>query len=131
MVLPFRDSPAMLSHPITRRQFLASVVAPVVVVATPPRPLPPVSWTCPMHLEAAYPAPSQVRLYVYDEYSRPFIPKGFASRIVADNGSIPFKPAPGRGFLEARLPQAALPAKIVVKARFEPSQPEYHFDFQF
>jgi hypothetical protein len=83
------------------------------------------------HVEVTHPAPSQFRLYVYDEYSRPFIPKGFTSRIVVRETSIPFKATAGRTFLDARLPQAALPATIVVKARFEDKQPEYHFDFQF
>ena len=83
------------------------------------------------HLEATHPAPSQFRLYVYDVYSRPFIPNGFTSRIVMDNVSIPFAPAPGRRFLTARIPELGLPAAIAVKARFEEKQPEYHFDFQF
>ena len=81
-------------------------------------------------MEATHPAPSEFRLYVYDEYSRPFIPKGFTSRIVTSGTSIAFKPAANATFLEARLPMA-LPATIVVKARFEEKQPEYHFDFQF
>lgn len=83
------------------------------------------------HLEATHPAASQFRLYVYDDYSRPFIPKGFTSRMVDGTRSIPFKAAPSRSFLQAQLPGAALPATIVVKARFENDQPEYHFDFQF
>jgi hypothetical protein len=83
------------------------------------------------HVEATHPAAAQFRLYVYDEYSRPFIPKGFTSRIVAGETSIPFTPAAGRAFLEVRMANAALPAIIVVKARFEPTQPEYRFDFQF
>ena len=83
------------------------------------------------HVEATHPAPSQFRLYVYDEYSRPFVPKGFTSRIVLGDTSFPFTPAAGGAFLEARLPQAALPATIGVKARFERGQPEYRFDFQF
>jgi hypothetical protein len=83
------------------------------------------------HVEVTHQAASQFRLYVYDEYSRPFIPSGFTSRIVAGETSIPFKPAGGGGFLEARVPEAALPATIVVRARFENQQPEYRFDFQF
>jgi len=83
------------------------------------------------HLEATHPTASQFRLYVYDEYSRPFIPKGFTSRIVTGQTSIPFKPAAGGTYLEARIPQLALPATIAVQARFEEKQPEYHFDFQF
>ena len=83
------------------------------------------------HVEATHPITSEFRLYVYDEYSRPFIPKGFTSRIVVDDLSIPFRPVSAGAFLAARVPQAALPATIVVKARFEEKQPEYQFDFQF
>jgi hypothetical protein len=83
------------------------------------------------HLEATHPAASQFRLYVYDDYSRPFIPKGFAGRIVTGDTSIPFRAAPGASFLQARVADAALPATVVVKARFDEKQPEYHFDFQF
>jgi hypothetical protein len=83
------------------------------------------------HLEATHPAPSEFRLYVYDEYSRPFIPKGFTSRMLVGETAVAFKPAPGGASLEARLPQLALPAIVVVKARFEPNEPEYRFDFQF
>jgi Heavy metal binding domain len=83
------------------------------------------------HLEATHPAASQFRLYVYDDYSRPFIPKGFTGRIVNGDASIPFKAAPGGSFLQARIRETSLPAAIVVKARFEASQPEYHFDFAF
>jgi hypothetical protein len=83
------------------------------------------------HVEATHPGPAQFRLYVYDEYSRPFIPRGFASRIVVGDTSIPFKPAGGGAFLDARVPQLSLPAAIVVRARFEDNQPEYRFDFQF
>ena len=74
---------------------------------------------------------SQFRLYVYDEYSRPFIPRGFTSRIVVGESSIPFNPAAGGAFLDAHVPHLALPATIVVRARFEEQQPEYRFDFQF
>src|SRR3989441_10998937 len=83
------------------------------------------------HVEATHPAPSQFRLYVYDEYSRPFVPKGFISRIVSGETSIPFTAAAGGAVLQARMPEATLPATIVVKARFEDAQPEYRFDFQF
>jgi hypothetical protein len=83
------------------------------------------------HVEATHPAPARFRLYVYDEYSRPFIPKTFTSRIVSGDSSIPFRPAGGGTYLEASVPSAALPAVIAVKTRFEAQQPEYHFDFQF
>ena len=63
--------------------------------------------------------------------SRPFIPRGFTSRIVVGESSIPFNPAAGGAFLDAHVPHLALPATIVVRARFEEQQPEYRFDFQF
>jgi hypothetical protein len=83
------------------------------------------------HVEATHPAASQFRLYVYDEYSRPFIPKGFTARIDDGTTSIPFTSAAGGRFLEARVAQLTLPAAIVVRTRFEEKQPEYRFDFQF
>jgi heavy metal-binding protein len=83
------------------------------------------------HVEATHPEASQFRLYVYDDYSRPFIPRGFSARVVNGDSSIPFSRAPGAPYLLARVPQMALPATIAVKARFEPQQPEYRFDFQF
>jgi hypothetical protein len=83
------------------------------------------------HVEATHPAPSQFRLYVYDEYSRPFIPKGFTSRIVTGDRSIPFTASAGRAFLRATAPPITLPTAITVKARFADTQPEYQFDFQF
>src|SRR4030095_16160279 len=83
------------------------------------------------HVEATHPEPARFRLYVYDEYSRPFIPKAFTRRIVSGGGSILFRPAARGTYLEAIVPQSTLPAVIAVKARFEAQQPEYHFDFQF
>jgi hypothetical protein len=50
---------------------------------------------------------------------------------VVGETSIPFTAAAGGAFLQARMPAATLPTTIVVKARFESTQPEYRFDFQF
>lgn len=89
------------------------------------------------HVEVTHPTPSLFRLYVYDDYGRPFIPRGFTSRIIAmpDAGgrptdvSIPFTPA--RASLEARVPKLGLPAAIAVKVRFQDADREYRFDFPF
>ncbi|HKB09471.1 MAG TPA: heavy metal-binding domain-containing protein [Vicinamibacterales bacterium] len=91
------------------------------------------------HVEVTHPAPGLFRLYVYDDYSRPFVPKGFAGRITsiadaagtATETSVAFARAAGRPLLEARVPGLALPATIAVKVRFQVNEQEYRFDFPF
>lgn len=91
------------------------------------------------HVEVTHPAASVFRLYVYDDYSRPFAPVGLQARIIEMPGterkqatvSIPFKSAAARSYLEVRVPQLALPASIAVKIRFQSNDPEYRFDFPF
>jgi heavy metal-binding protein len=91
------------------------------------------------HIEVTHPAVSTFRLYVYDDYSRPFVPNGFSGRIVSRTDpsgqiaalAVPFTRAAGRPFLDARVPGLALPATIAVKARFQATEPDYRFDFPF
>jgi hypothetical protein len=91
------------------------------------------------HVEVTHPAAGLFRLYVYDDYSRPFVPKGFLARIVsvADataksvEVAVPFRRALGGAMLESRVAGLALPATIAVKVRFQADQPEYRFDFPF
>jgi hypothetical protein len=91
------------------------------------------------HVEVTHPSAGLFRLYVYDDYSRPFVPAGFSGRVISrldTNGrhidlAIPFKRASADPLLEARVPDLALPATIAVKVRFEANEPEYRFDFPF
>jgi hypothetical protein len=91
------------------------------------------------HVEVTHPLAGLFRLYVYDDYSRPFVPRGFAGRIVsvADgsarpiDAAVPFTRAADRSRLEARVGGLALPATIAVKVRFQVDEPEYRFDFPF
>lgn len=88
------------------------------------------------HIEVTHPAASVFRLYVYDEYSKPFIPRGFTGWVApsshgAKASAVRFARSGTRGYLEARIPQVALPAAIVVRARFQANEPEYRFDFPF
>lgn len=89
------------------------------------------------HVEVTHPAAGVFRIYCYDEYSKPFMPKGFAARLEPRSGAgnaqpVEFKPLRARSpYLEARVPKLDLPATIVVKVRFQADQPEYRFDFQF
>jgi predicted RNA-binding Zn-ribbon protein involved in translation (DUF1610 family) len=90
------------------------------------------------HLEVTHPTASVFRLYIYDNYSKPFSPPGLTARIteVPDAGgkpaevAIPFTRST-RGYYEARVPDVAVPASIAAKVRFEAGDKEYHFDFAF
>jgi hypothetical protein len=90
------------------------------------------------HLEVTHPAASVFRLYIYNEYSKPFSPPGLAANIVETRDpagkvapvSIPFKKT-SRGYYEARMPGAGLPSTIAAKIRFEPNDKDYRFDFIF
>jgi predicted RNA-binding Zn-ribbon protein involved in translation (DUF1610 family) len=90
------------------------------------------------HLEVTHPAKSVFRLFIYDNYSKPFSPPGLTARIteVPDAAgkrtdvSIPFARTP-RGYYEAHVANLAAPATIAAKVRFEANDKEYRFDFVF
>jgi heavy metal-binding protein len=96
------------------------------------------------HIEGTHPAPGVIRLFVYDDYSRPTVSPTFSGRIISITPTgrdgrpgtpttvdMPFQAAPRRPYLEARAPQLGLPAIIAVKVRFKPDEPETRFDFFF
>jgi Heavy metal binding domain len=98
------------------------------------------------HLEGVYPAPGRFRVYVYDDFSKPlgreqarkvrgrvvtkeaFDPKTGTTRELA---STPLVLARNGAFLEARIEQLALPAKLTAKITFSPDNKESRFDFAF
>jgi hypothetical protein len=90
------------------------------------------------HLEVTHPAAAVFRLYVYDNYSKPFAPPGLTARITQApdaagkpaDAAIPFTRT-ARGYYEARVPNLAVPAAIASKVRFETGDKEYQFDFIF
>lgn len=90
------------------------------------------------HLEATHPAKSVVRLYIYDNYSKPFSPPGLTARLIEvpdaagrrRDVDIPFTRT-RRGYYEARVPNLAVPAAVAAKVRFEAADKEYRFDFTF
>jgi hypothetical protein len=91
------------------------------------------------HVEVTHPVAALFRLYVYDDYSRPFVPHSFNARIVAvmdatgksAEVSILFRRSQSGPVLEAPVPALGVPATIAVKVRFQPDDQEYHFDFPF
>jgi len=90
------------------------------------------------HLEVTHPSASVFRLYVYDNYSKPFAPPGLTARIIeASQGTarptavaIAFAGTP-HGYYEARVPDLTVPSAVAAKVRFEAGDKEYHFDFSF
>jgi hypothetical protein len=90
------------------------------------------------HLEVTHPARGVLRLYIYDNYSKPFSPPGLAARLIevpGPNGqpasvSIPFVRT-ARGYYEAAVPNLAVPAAVAANVRFEAADKEYRFDFVF
>jgi len=90
------------------------------------------------HLEVTHPSAAVFRLYIYDNYSKPFSPPGLAGRIVEvvdaagkrADVAVPFT-GTSRGYYEARVPGLAVPATIAAKVRFEAHDKEYRFDFIF
>ena len=91
------------------------------------------------HIEVTHPAAAAFRLYVYDDYSRPFVPNGFSGRVISTTDakgktvdvSMPFERSATGPLLEAHVPGLGLPATIAVKVRFQANEPEYRFDFPF
>ena len=87
------------------------------------------------HLEGTYPRAGLVRIFLYDDYTRP-LPLEQA-RLVT--GSIEMKNAAvaplalksGGRYLEARVAANALPVDITARLTFKTGGPSYRFDFTF
>jgi hypothetical protein len=97
------------------------------------------------HLEGAFPRARVFRLYLYDDYARPLPAdrmKAVKARVVTNEtfdtatrttreiAAFPLNKV-GRGYLEARVDTARLPAQLTAKVKFKSDAPEYRFDFTF
>ena len=94
------------------------------------------------HIEVTHPAKEVFRVYVYDDYSKPFVPPALAPRIVeltppGGTGArptvldIPLKRVPGKQYFEGRVKDLAVPAVIAMMIKFDAADKEYRFDFYF
>jgi Heavy metal binding domain len=98
------------------------------------------------HIEGAYPTARTFRLYVYDDYGRPLPAdklKDVQARIVTKESfdsatrkttelsAFPLRMSGNRGYLEARVDTATLPAEMTAKVRFGGDSDEHRFDFTF
>ena len=94
------------------------------------------------HLEGTFPQARLVRIYLYDDYTKP-LPrdqmKSVQGRIITTSGkggaaretSFPLVQSRNGQYLEAKVDSRALPASIVAKVKLKDDAPEYHFDFSF
>ena len=98
----------------------------------------PDNWT---HLEGTLPQDRVVRIYLYDDYTKPLPREKFApvrGRIITKvttggatkETSFPLTPARGGQYLEAKV-DAARPGAVVAKIMLKNGGPEHHFDFTF
>jgi hypothetical protein len=98
----------------------------------------PDNWT---HVEGTYPKDRLVRIYVYDDYTKPLPADKFApilGRVITrttvggttKEASFPLVAARNGSYLEAKV-DTALRAAIVAKLTLKTGGPEYQFDFTF
>jgi hypothetical protein len=90
------------------------------------------------HLEGTFPQDRVVRIYLYDDYTRPLTRdrmKPVQGRIVLNAGarevSFPLAQSRDGQYLEAKVDSRTLPLSVVAKLKLKADGPEYHFDFRF
>ena len=88
------------------------------------------------HLEGTYPSPGLVRLYFFDNFTKPIAPKGMTGRIVVEDSgkeiaSFPLTPTRNGQMLEAQVKGAQLPLLVAAKIQFDAKTSEQRFDFTF
>ena len=98
------------------------------------------------HVEGVFPHAGVVRLYVYDDYSKPLpinqiqIAAGRivtretvdgATHVTNEVGVSPLTLIRGGKYLEAKVDRTSAPAQMAAKVKFKAEGPEYRFDFAF
>lgn len=95
------------------------------------------------HVEATHPMAGTLRVFLYDNFSKPLPVKGITGRAVTketfdSRTSISrelevraLKPSGGGQAFEARVNLASLPARVTLKMKLDPRLPEERFDFTF
>jgi hypothetical protein len=98
------------------------------------------------HLEGAYLQDGILRVYLYDDYTRPLSPElskqvtgrvvlketfDTATRATKELDTVPLTLAGNGEYLEARVGKLKLPAEMTAKLKFTREMPETRFDFTF
>lgn len=95
------------------------------------------------HIEGIYPEPGVFRLYATNNYREPVDVSGWTGRAVTQEdydadtdefvevAAFSLLPGPDGAYLEALIPNGAIPAEVAAKVFFEPDFPAERFDFIF
>jgi hypothetical protein len=98
------------------------------------------------HLEGAYSQDEILRVYLYDDYTRPLpaeLAKQVTGRVVLKEtfdpatrttkelNVVPLTMSPGGEYLQARVGKMKLPAEMTAKLKFTRDLQEFRFDFAF
>ena len=89
------------------------------------------------HVEGAYPNSGLLRVFFYDDWTRPLGAEAFSARaIVKDSagkevGAVPLRAGRDANAMEAQIQSASLPLNTLLRVRFKEGEPEKVFDFTF
>src|SRR4029079_19595322 len=89
------------------------------------------------HLEGTYERGNILRVYFYDDFTRPIAARAFTARAVVKDQSdlelesVPMKAGRAANTLETVLKGRNLPLSVSLKVRFKPDDRERTFDFAF
>jgi len=83
------------------------------------------------HVEGTYPSAGVFRVFFYDDWTRPLVPKDFTARIVLKDATIPLRPGAIPNAMDATIPNAALPLSTSLRVLFKEGEAEKSFDFTF
>ena len=95
------------------------------------------------HVEATHPRAGTLRVFLYDNFSKPLAVKGITGRAVTgetfDSRTsvtkelevVALKPSRDGQSFEAGVNLKTLPARVTLKMKFDPRLPEERFDFAF
>lgn len=86
-----------------------------------------------LHVEAAWPAPRIVRVFVSDEMMRQVSQEqlhGINGQVVVGSETFPLRQSP-EGFLEAQIPEQSVPAQLTLRLTLPPGGDEKQFALTF
>ena len=89
------------------------------------------------HVEGTYPEAGVLRVYFYDDWTRPLAPEGFTARAIVkdsagkETAQIPLRGGNGPNSMDARIPKGSVPLSVSLAVRFKAGEPEKSFDFTF
>lgn len=89
------------------------------------------------HLEGTYLAAGLLRVFFYDDWTRPLAPEGFTGSVIVKDSAgkelatVPLQASAISNAMDARIAKDARPLIATVRVRFKPTDAEKSFDFTF